>query len=456
MIMTAGGDRIEIKGYGNVHLKFRGTKGEVMEITIPDVVYIPTAPKNLLSVKKMKNRGWRISDTDTSLLISKGGHTLEAKCEGLYYLHAEELEEPISLLSSSIEIWHNRLGHLDKNMLHQLKNQVRGMEISTKGTGSECEVCLKANMKSAPFKPIKDRKHTRVLEIVHTDILGPIATPTKFFSEHYSINFIDNYSRYTVTYQMRTKSEVLEMFKKFIRNHGTPGTVRMDNGAEYKSAKFIEFCDEKGIKREYSIEYTPQQNGIPERNNGIIASMTRAMLTQAKLPECWWGLAMRAATYVKNRTLTEGQVDGKTPFEAFWGIKPDVSHLRTFGCRAITLNTDPKRKKFHQRGLEGIFVGYGEEKKSFLIYLPDKDKIVHSRTVKFLENQVSESEAKITQLEDKPALRIPTRPENKIPVNLPEISFDKENEEPTSEQLDQNLEQAQETQPNPSQEQEAR
>eukprot|EP01119_Soliformovum_irregulare_P009601 TRINITY_DN2307_c0_g1_i1.p2 TRINITY_DN2307_c0_g1~~TRINITY_DN2307_c0_g1_i1.p2 ORF type:complete len:715 (-),score=157.74 TRINITY_DN2307_c0_g1_i1:143-2287(-) len=76
-----------------------------------------------------------------------------------------------------------------------------------------------------------------------------------------------------------------------------------------------------------------------------------------------------------------------TPFEKFTGVKPDLSNIRVFGCKVFTLNEDESRSKLDARAIPGIFLGYAEQSKAYLVYQPQSDKLVRSRDVKFLEDQ---------------------------------------------------------------------
>jgi hypothetical protein len=98
----------------------------------------------------------------------------------------------------------------------------------------------------------------------------------------------------------------------------------------------------------------------------------------------WWGRALVAAAYIRNRCLTNGLKGNQTPYEVFLGERPDVSNLRIFGSKVITLNDDPSKGKLDNRGIEGIFVGYRDQK-SYLIYLPFKKRVIASKNVKFFE-----------------------------------------------------------------------
>ena len=105
---------------------------------------------------------------------------------------------------------------------------------------------------------------------------------------------------------------------------------RTDNGREFIFNEYERYLKKEGIIHETTVPYTPEQNGKAERFNRTVVEMTRAMLEDSGLPRKFWAEAMSTGVYLRNRTIVKGM--NSTPFEALHGIKPDVSHLRIFGC----------------------------------------------------------------------------------------------------------------------------
>ncbi|GJX82476.1 putative ribonuclease H-like domain-containing protein [Tanacetum coccineum] len=106
-----------------------------------------------------------------------------------------------------------------------------------------------------------------------------------------------------------------------------------------------DFCREKGIKREYSVARTPQQNGVAERRNMTLIEAARTMLADSKLPTTFWAKAVSTACYVQNRVLVV-KPHNKTPYELFRGFKPALSFMKPFGCHVTILNTLDSLGKF--------------------------------------------------------------------------------------------------------------
>ncbi|GKA99841.1 putative ribonuclease H-like domain-containing protein, partial [Tanacetum coccineum] len=93
-----------------------------------------------------------------------------------------------------------------------------------------------------------------------------------------------------------------------------------------------------GIKREFGVARTPQQNRVAERKNRTLIVAARTMLADSKLPTTFWAEAVNTACYVQNRVLVI-KPHNKTPYELFLGRKPALSFMRPFGCPVTTLNT---------------------------------------------------------------------------------------------------------------------
>ena len=127
---------------------------------------------------------------------------------------------------------------------------------------------------------------------------------------------------------------------------------------------------------------TPEQNGVAERQNRTLVESVRAMLTQVKLPKKFWVEALNTAVYLRNRSPTKA-VNHATPFEAWTGDKPDVSHLFSFGCTAYAHIPKDERKKLDSKARKCIFLGYGTETKRYRLYHCERKGVFYSRDVKF-------------------------------------------------------------------------
>ncbi|KAG8492723.1 hypothetical protein CXB51_010438 [Gossypium anomalum] len=201
--------------------------------------------------------------------------------------------------------------------------------------------------------------------------------------------FIDDCTRFCWVTFLKQKSDVADFFCKFkalVENQANCKLkcLRSDNGTEYVSQRFQKICDDAGILHQLTTIYTPQQNSVCERKNRIVLDMAGCLLFEAKMPNNFWAEAVNTSVYLLNR-LSTNAVKGKTPFEAWFGQKPTVSHLRVFGCLCYALVPAEKRTKLEKRSMPGVFVGYSRVKKGYRIFDPLTKKIIVSRDVKFNE-----------------------------------------------------------------------
>ena len=118
----------------------------------------------------------------------------------------------------------------------------------------------------------------------------------------------------------------------------------------------MNFCKDVGIKRELTTPYNPQQNGVAERKNITILEAVKTMIHDQDLPMCLWAEATMAAVYVQNR-LSHSALGLKTPEEMFTGKKPEVSHLKRFGCPVFIHILTKKRNNLDPSGNKGILLG---------------------------------------------------------------------------------------------------
>ena len=129
-----------------------------------------------------------------------------------------------------------------------------------------CEGCALGKHYRQPFPKGVAWRAKQVLELVQTDVCGPMQNPSHS-QNRYFILFIDDCTRMTWVYFMKQKSVVFGIFKKFYslvekQSGFFIKTLRSDRGKEYISNEFYKFCEEEGMERQLTIGYTPQQNGV--------------------------------------------------------------------------------------------------------------------------------------------------------------------------------------------------
>ncbi|GKB81267.1 putative ribonuclease H-like domain-containing protein [Tanacetum coccineum] len=128
--------------------------------------------------------------------------------------------------------------------------------------------------------------------------------------------------------------------------------IRCDNGTKFKNREINQFCEMKGILRQFSVARTPQQNGVVERRNRILIEAVRTMLADSKLPTTFLAEVVNTACYVQNRVLVV-KPHNKTLYELFNGRTPTLCFMRPFGCPVTILNTIDYLGKFDSKADKG-------------------------------------------------------------------------------------------------------
>ena len=295
------------------------------------VLYVPQLARNLFSVRAAASKGNLIKFGHTHCWIRDSDGKLNGMgtvVDKLYQLDCEAIccEKASAAMSqipkvNEADVWHFRLGHASeqciKNMAH--KKLAIGIKLPKCAKLSFCERCIAGKMKRKPFKSVGEIISKRRLQLVHSDVCGPM--PTESIGRNkYFVTFIDDYYRYCVIYVIKSKSEVPEKFKEFeARVHNVCGlqigTLRSDNGGEYLSKEFRAYLKSKGIHHELTVPYSPEQNGVAERMNRTLMEMARSMMAHAGLLDRYWAEAVDAAAYIRNRTTTSSIKGCKTPYE---------------------------------------------------------------------------------------------------------------------------------------------
>jgi hypothetical protein len=250
-----------------------------------------------------------------------------------------------------------------------------------------CKGCALGKNIKKPF-PRSSNRSKEILDLIHLDVCSPMPVRSLRGSLYYVI-FIDDYSRKTWLYLLKSKDEVFSKFQEFkveIENltNKKIKTLRTNNGGEYTSKEFVAFCKSVGIRRELTVPHNPQQNGVAERKNRSIEEMVKALLNDQGLSMFLWEEETMTTIYVQNR-IPHHILKDMTPEEAFSSKKPNVENLRIFGCPVYSHNPKDKRNKLEPSGKKGIFVGYSDSSKAYRIYIPEQHKIEVSRDVTFNE-----------------------------------------------------------------------
>ncbi|GJX87290.1 putative ribonuclease H-like domain-containing protein [Tanacetum coccineum] len=345
-----------------------------------DVYFVNELKFNLFSVSQMCDKKNYVLFTDTECLVLSPNFKLPdenqillkvPRKDNMYSFDIKNIVPKESLtclvekatLDESM-LWHRRLGHINFKNINKLvkDNLVRGLPIKHFENDQTCVACLKGKQHRASCKSKVLNPITKPMFMLHMDLFG-LTFVSSLMHKKYFLVVTDDYSRFTLVFFLTTKDET-----------------------KFKNNVMDDFCKEKGIKREYSVARTPQQNGVAERRNMTLIEAARTMLADSKLPTTFWAEAVSTACYVQNRVLVV-KPHNKTPYELFRGFKPALSFMRPFGCHVTILNTLDSLGKFDGKSDEGFFVGYSLSSKAFRVYNTRTKRVEENLHIGFLENK---------------------------------------------------------------------
>ncbi|KAD4584712.1 hypothetical protein E3N88_22313 [Mikania micrantha] len=348
------------------------------EIRFDDVNHVENLKYNLLSVSQMCDKGHislftkqdcRILSSEVLPLIGKvlDEYTL-LKANRVGKVYAFDLSKKISVKGhpclfskasfKESNLWHRRLGHVNLKNMNQLVKHglVRGLPMKDFSYDENCIACLKGKQHKVSFPPIGDPKSTGCLQMLHMDLFGPVKVMS-MAKKKYCLLIVDDYSRFVWTFFLHSKDEVAKSIINFVlyveKQYSLPvKCVRSDNGTEFRNHILDEFYLSKGIKRQYSIPRTPEQNGLVERKNRTLIEAARTMLADSGLPLTFWAEAVNTSS---------------------------------FGCPCYILNTKDQLKKFDSKVDAGYFVGYSSTCKAYRVFNCRTKMVEETLHVKFNE-----------------------------------------------------------------------
>ncbi|GJT00349.1 retrovirus-related pol polyprotein from transposon TNT 1-94 [Tanacetum coccineum] len=226
-------------------------------------------------------------------------------------------------------LWHRRLSHLNFGTINQLTSHdlVDGLPKFKYHKNHLCSACEQGKSKKASLPPKLVPSTESKLKLLHMDLCGPMRVAS-INGKKYILVIVDDYSRYTWVYFLRTKNEAPDMIIDFVnqvqRNlKASILTIRTDNGTEFKNKKLRAFYAKLGIVYKTSIAQTPQQNGVVKRCNRTLVKAARTMLIFSNAPEFLWAEAIATACFTQNHSIIHTR-HNKTLYELIRDRKPNV------------------------------------------------------------------------------------------------------------------------------------
>lgn len=355
------------------------------------VFYLPEIGENLFSVTACaRNHKIYALSTDKNIILMKEqeevvrGHMTSS---GIYQIKfTVMIPQYTAALSSSLIDWHEKLGHisLDKIKLMSKNKVVNDLKITHYEVDNKCESCALSKTQRCSHPSRTTPKSDTPGQVLHMDTVGPLEL--SLGGSKYFVVIKDECSSYKMLIFVECKSEIPSKINRVVNQvklETGNDTLKVvsDQGTEFRNSELESFFKEKGINHIMSNVYTPEQNGLVERENRTIIESARALRISSKLPLIYWAEAVNIATYILNR-VPNSKNPNTTPLEKWIGRKPLLSNLHKFGEKAmVRIRNSPK---FEAKAEPMIFVGYTNTYNSFRFINPKNDKLVISCDATFI------------------------------------------------------------------------
>ncbi|KAH9754808.1 cysteine-rich receptor-like protein kinase 8 [Citrus sinensis] len=400
-----GNDHVlEIAGIGTIKIKmFDGTIR-----TIGEARHINSLKKNLLSLGQIDSHGYKTHVENGIMKIVKGALILmraEKIGANLFMLKGEILQEADACVASNGEestmMWHLKLGHMSEQGLKIFSERklLPGLKLVSLPF---CEHCVTSKQHRLKFSRSIARSKC-ILDLIHSDVWESPDISMGVFKE----------------YKARVELESGKKIK----------CLRTNNGGEYTDGEFLGFCKQEGIQRQFTVTYTPQQNGVAERMNRTLTERIRAMLKTAGLPNSFWAEAAKTVCYIVNRSPSTA-IGLKTAMETWTGKPADYFYLHAFRCPVYVIYNAQERTKLDPKSRRCIFLGYADGVKGYRLWDPTAHKIVISRDVIFVEDQLQMKDEDDSTVKEK-SETVPIYVENNIEdSDSPKAAPEHEEQEP--------------------------
>ncbi|CAI7823561.1 unnamed protein product [Closterium sp. NIES-53] len=260
------------------------------------------------------------------------------------------------------------------------------------GPAPTCVPCVEGRQRAAPhsseFPPTE-----APLQTLHMDVWGPARVRGQGH-ERYFLLVVDDYSRYTMVFPLRSKGDVTEVLIDWIRtarlqlreSFGSDFPVlrlHSDRGGEFSSARLGAFCRAQGIRQTFTLPASPQQNGIAERRIGMVMDVARTSMIHAAAPHFLWPFAVQCAAHQLN-LQPRVSLPETSPTLRWTGKVGDASAFQVWGSRAFV--RDLSADKLSPRAVPCVFLGFPPDAPGWQFYHPTLRRILSSQDVTFDES----------------------------------------------------------------------
>lgn len=393
VVETADESCLEVHGNGTILIEAR-VNNQWEPRRLENVLYVPKLKRNLLSTAVLTDKGLKVIIQQEGCKVIDESNNIVAVGER-YDMNQLKMDfrlrinDNANIAAVSLQHWHRRLGHINVETIKKMCKEglVTGVDVSN-DEKFFCEDCQLGKMTRSIHKLSAKRPSVKG-EYMHVDLCGPMEE-IGVGGIRYFMLIKDEATSSRFVYFLKSKEEVLNCLGDFIpmvhnMNNACIKHFRFDNGSEFNNKNVKKLLKKEGIQIEWISPYTPEQNGRIERDNRTVQESARTMLIASGLPKFLWPEAVRTAVYLLNRS-TNSNCIGSTPYEMWFGSKPNLSHIKIFGTECFVLI--PKqtgRKKWDPKAKKVFLVGYESTNKNFRLYYPETKKVFISSDVRFNE-----------------------------------------------------------------------
>ncbi|CAI7909910.1 unnamed protein product [Closterium sp. NIES-53] len=301
-------------------------------------------------------------------------------------------------LSHETLLWHHRLGHPSLPRLRGMASRTlvsglpRSLPPLPPWPAPTCVPCVEGRQRAAPhsstFPSTEAPLHT-----LHVDVWGPARVRGQGH-ERYFLLVVDDYSRYTTVFPLRSKGEVPKVLIDWIRGarrqlsecFGSDLPVlrqHSDRGGEFSSDLLKAFCRAEGIRQTFTLPAYPQQNGIAEHHIGMVMDVARTSMIHAVAPHFLWPFAVQYTAHQIN-LQPRVSLPETTPTLRWTGKVGDASAFRVQGSRAFVRDTSAD--KLSSRAVPCVFLGFLLDAPGWQFYHPTSRRVLSSQDVTFDES----------------------------------------------------------------------
>ena len=398
IIIHAAGKNMSTKATQSAQIPFPSLPGGVLQ-----GIYTPHFRHNLVSTRALQKAGLRIvfpaSKTEAQCLDNTGKNVCSFKLAptGLYEatMPLDESANSVSL-SDTLQnrLLHSRLGHIGPQAIQMLfkREALDGMPTPSLKALQECSKtctsCIQGKTQALPH-PLTNNRATKVLEIIHMDLKGPLHTRTTK-GHRYWLTLVDDYSRYSWVIPLQEKSQVpsrLQEWTQQVENlfDHTVKQYHSDNGSEFLNQRLKTFTLMKGIKHTTSTPYSPEQNGVAEARNKVLGRFLRTLMIHSGAPHSLWHYGVEHSNLLTNIS-PHRLLQGQTPYQILHHEKFPYRRLRVWGCLThVLLNPTQRHSKLDPVTKPAVFMGINQSGPGWIFLDPTTQKELKSSDAVFQE-----------------------------------------------------------------------